>query len=99
MTIGTHRQSSDLLNASSLGTSPGAMALPRSAGRIGALVSAVVALLYLLLYNPLWVPGGDSELYLAVARNLALHRGYLFNGQFVSISPPGWPFLLAGAMR
>ena len=55
--------------------------------------------LYLLLENPYWVPGGDSEVYLAIARNLARGQGYLFNGQPARIAPPGWPMLLAGIIK
>jgi hypothetical protein len=71
----------------------------RYAWRVWAAVSATVVVLYVLLLNPYWVPGGDSELYLAVARNWATGRGHTFNGQSVSICPPGWPLLLAGAMK
>ena len=67
--------------------------------RIAALVTIAVLGFYLLLLNPFWVPGGDSELYVAVARSWALGNGHMFNGQSVSISPPGWPLLLAGVFR
>jgi len=67
--------------------------------RAWAIVSGAVLGLYLLLLNPFWVPGGDSELYLAVARSWAQGGGHVFNGQPVSICPPGWPLLLAGAMK
>ena len=60
---------------------------------------AIVLAMYLLLQNPYWVPGGDSEVYTAIARNLAIGKGYTFNGQPVGIAPPGWPFVLAGAMK
>src|SRR5436190_10639214 len=69
------------------------------ARRVWIALTITVTALYLLLYNPYWVPGGDSELYLAVARNWAIGRGHMFNGQSVSICPPGWPLLLAGAMK
>jgi len=52
-----------------------------------------------LLWNPHWVPGGDSDFYIAVARNLALGRGHTWNGTPVAISPPGWPLVLAAAMK
>ena len=51
------------------------------------------------MYNPYWVPGGDSELYIAVGRSWATGLRHTFNGQFVSICPPGWPLLLAAAMK
>lgn len=59
----------------------------------------VLAILYLLLQNAYWVPGGDSEVYTAIARNLAVGWGYTFNGQPVSMVPPGWCWFLAGAMK
>jgi hypothetical protein len=71
----------------------------REVRRIAALTTAAVLAFYLFLLNPYWVPGGDSELYVAVARNWALGNGHTFNGQSVSISPPGWPLLLAGAFK
>jgi hypothetical protein len=61
--------------------------------------SMLLLAMYLPLQNPYWVPGGDSEVYTAIARNLATGRGYTFNGQPVSMVPPGWPLLLAGAMK
>ena len=59
---------------------------------------STIALCYLVLYHPYWVRGGDSELYLAMARHLARGEGYRYNGQPVSLVPPGWPLLLAGGM-
>ena len=56
-------------------------------------------LFFLLLLNPYWVPSGDGDLYLAIARSIALGEGYRFNGQQVNICPPGWPLLLAGIMQ
>jgi hypothetical protein len=55
--------------------------------------------LYLLLQNPYWVPGGDSEVYTAIARNLLQGEGHTFNGQPVSMVPPGWSWALAAAMK
>lgn len=54
--------------------------------------------MYLLLQNPYWVPGGDSEVYVAMARNLATGQGLLFNGQPVAMVPPGWSLVMAGVM-
>jgi hypothetical protein len=54
---------------------------------------------YLLMLNPYWVPSGDGEVYTAMARSLARGEGLLFNGARAAIAPPGWPILLAGAMR
>ena len=55
----------------------------------------IIAAIFLLVENPYWVPGGDSEVYLGSAINLAKGNGYLFNGQPTRIAPPGWPMLLA----
>ena len=63
-----------------------------------ALVVALL-LLYGLLQNQYWVPAGDSELYAAAARNLALGHGYSFLGQPVAISPPGWSWMMSLMMR
>jgi hypothetical protein len=60
---------------------------------------AIIFGAYLLLQNPFWVPGGDSEVYTSIARSLAQGRGYRFNGQPVSMEPPGWPIVMALAMR
>lgn len=57
-----------------------------------------VTLLYLLLQNDYWVPGGDSEVYLAIARNLVQGKGYTYNAEPVAMIPPGWPIVLAGLM-
>jgi hypothetical protein len=64
-----------------------------------AMLVAGIGAIYLLMYNPFWVPGGDSELYIAVGRSWATGLRHTFNGQLVSISPPGWPLVLAAAMK
>jgi len=51
-------------------------------------VLSIVAAMFLALENPYWVPGGDSEVYIASARNIALGNGYMFNGQAARIAPP-----------
>jgi hypothetical protein len=63
----------------------------------------IAAAIFGLLANRHWVPGGDSEVYLATARNLLLRKfslaqGYIFNGQPMNMVPPGWPYVLAVAM-
>ena len=63
----------------------------------------LAAAIFALLTNRHWVPGGDSEVYLATARNLlkahfSFRRGYIFNGQPMNMVPPGWPYVLAMAM-
>ncbi|MEM8873239.1 MAG: hypothetical protein AAGD32_03175 [Planctomycetota bacterium] len=60
---------------------------------------AFCTILFALLHNPYWSPGGDSEVYTAVARNIAQGDGYMFNGAPYALSPPGWPLLLAGLMK
>jgi hypothetical protein len=63
-------------------------------GAIGLLL-----VLYLLLENPYWVPGGDSDFYVAIARNLAREGRYEYNGLPVAISPPGWPMMMAAVLK
>lgn len=70
-----------------------------AARRLGAGLILLLVLLYTLLLNPYWVRFGDSELYLCAARNLAQGKGYNFNGQPIAIAPPGWPLVLAAAMK
>ena len=73
--------------------------IPRSRWHIWAILMSAIAAIYLLMFNPYWVPGGDSELYIAGGRSWATGCGHTFNGQFVSISPPGWPLVMAAAMK
>lgn len=80
--------------------SPADAATPaRGEWRTWSLVVLSLLAFYALLWNPHWVPGGDSDFYLAAARNLALGRGYTWNGTPVGIAPPGWPLVLAGALK
>src|SRR5262245_34928361 len=76
----------------------GERALSRDLIAFGTAVGILLTM-YLLLANPYWVPGGDSEVYTAIARNLAAGKGYTFNGLPVSMVPPGWPWFLAAAMK
>lgn len=55
--------------------------------------------LFGLLQNPYWVPSGDSEFYIAIARDMARGLGYQWNGQPVAMSPPGWPLVMAAVMK
>ena len=57
-----------------------------------------IALLYLGLYHPYWARGGDSELYLVIARNLVRNKGFTYNGQPVGLVPPLWPLVLGFGM-
>ncbi|MCS7033116.1 MAG: hypothetical protein NZ561_03870 [Phycisphaerae bacterium] len=70
-----------------------------SDARLCLVVVALSGLLFVSLFNPYWVPSGDGDLYVAIARSLVLGEGFKFNGQFVNICPPGWPLILAGVMQ
>jgi hypothetical protein len=59
---------------------------------------AALLIMFGLLQNPYWVPGGDSELYVSIARNLLLGNGYMFNGVGTQIAPRGWPIMMAALM-
>ncbi len=60
----------------------------------------ILSILYSPLYSAHFSPGsGDDAFYLSVARNLATGQGYRWNGSPVMIAPPGWPLVLAAAMR
>ncbi len=75
--------------------------------RIWALAVGIIVLLFALLHNSYWSPSGDGEVYASIARNLArapergesFKQAYRFNGQPVAMVPPGWPVVLAAAMR
>ena len=67
--------------------------------KVFPLVIVALVLTYGLLQNPYWVPSGDSEVYISIARNLARGDGYRFNGQPVAMVPPGWPVLMAVVMK
>jgi hypothetical protein len=71
----------------------------RRVRRWAGIVCLVLLGAYLLLQNPYWVPGGDSDFYVAAARSLARGQGYLYNGLPVAISPPGWPWVMAKVMK
>ena len=51
------------------------------------------------VWNPWWMPSGDAEVFLVVARNLYHGEGLVFNGHPVAFVPPGWPLVLAGLYR
>ncbi|MBC8107222.1 MAG: hypothetical protein H7Z14_11580, partial [Anaerolineae bacterium] len=67
--------------------------------KIWLITIGIVAAIFLLLENPYWVPGGDSEVYISSARSIAMGNGYMFNGQAARIAPPGWPMVLAVVMK
>lgn len=100
MSAGSHPRTSDILDAPRPRVQSASQdRSPAGDWKIWLLTVGAVLLIYLSLLNPYWVPGGDSELYIASARSIALGQGFKFNGQFVSISPPGWPMVLAAAMK
>lgn len=63
------------------------------------LLLVTLPLFYLGLQNGQWVPANDSDVYLAVARNLYRGRGFVFNGVPIVNFPPTWPAVLAAALR
>ena len=69
------------------------------ARKFGWIAAGALLVVYLLLLNPYWVPGGDSDFYVAAARTMARDGRYEYNGLPVNISPPGWPLLMAGVMK
>ena len=62
-------------------------------------ILALLVAIFLALHNPYWIRHGDSEVFLSLARNIAGGQGYRFNSQPVAIVPPGWPLVLAAAMK
>src|ERR1700722_19752918 len=54
-----------------------------------------IAALYLLGFNSQWLIEPDGGLYLNLARNLALGRGYTYGGARQETVYPGLPFALA----
>src|SRR3954452_1478429 len=62
-------------------------------------VAILVIGMFAMLQNPFWSAGGDSEVYLDMARNIARGGGYKFNHQPVSEVTPLWPIVLGAAMR
>ncbi len=71
----------------------------RRVRRWAMVVSFVLLAAYLLLENPYWVPGGDSDFYVAAARSMARGQGFLYNNLPIAISPPGWPWVMAQVMK
>ena len=67
--------------------------------KIFAGLTLTLLALYGLLQNPYWVPSGDSEVYISIARDLVRGYGYQFNGQPVAMVPPGWPWVMAAVMK
>ena len=64
----------------------------------GLVLVLILAVYYGALQNGQWAPISDADLYIPIARSLALGHGFLFNGMVVRAVPPGWPIVLAGAM-
>ena len=64
----------------------------------GPLLLGILFVYYGLLQNGCWRPSPDAALYVATARNILLGRGITFAGHVVTLAPPIWPMVLAGAM-
>ncbi|MBS0188472.1 MAG: hypothetical protein JSS51_10405 [Planctomycetes bacterium] len=60
---------------------------------------AFAGLLVVAAFSTAWRVTPDSALFLGLARNLALGRGFTFNEQIVSTVNPGFPHLLAILFR
>jgi hypothetical protein len=71
----------------------------RSEWRNCAWIGLILLCAYFLLQNAYWAAGPDTAFYITIARNLALHRGFVFNRAAVGNIPPLWPLLLSSAMK
>ena len=71
----------------------------RRAWEAGLVLVLILGVYYGALQNGQWGPVSDADLYVPIARSLALGHGFTFNSSAVQAIPPGWPLLLAGAMR
>jgi len=78
---------------------PAAFVPTRQDWKYCAVLLAILLAMYLFLQNGLWASGPDTALYISVARDIALGRGLTFNGDPVGRAPPGWPLVLAAAMK
>lgn len=89
------------MNANMSTNLPGSVVRPRDSRPIFWLCVAMIplAIVYLSLLNPYWVPSGDGEVYTCIARSLVRGEGLKFNGSRAAIAPPGWPIVLALAMK
>ncbi len=64
------------------------------------LLLVILGALYGACQNGQWLPGGgDDAFYLTIARNLGQGKGFVWDGAPVTLVPPGWPAVLAAAMR
>ncbi|MFT3785304.1 MAG: hypothetical protein QM770_03950 [Tepidisphaeraceae bacterium] len=72
---------------------------PRVQWRWFFLAVGVLLVVYGSMLNPYWVPSGDGDVYTAIARSIVQGHGYRFNGAKAAIAPPGWPLVLAAAMK
>src|SRR5881394_53616 len=78
---------------------PAAYRATRQDWKYCAILLAILLAMYLVLQNGLWSSGPDTAFYISVARDVALGRGLTFNGDPVGRAPPGWPLVLAAAMK
>ncbi len=71
----------------------------RERDRLFCLVGTLLVL-YGLLFNGQWVPGGgDEAYYLSIGRSIGQTGEFSSNGLPVVTVPYGWPYLIAGAMK
>ncbi len=78
---------------------PICQALPKLLDRYRWQMFFGVALCYLLGFNGQWLIEPDGGLYLNLARNLAVGRGYTYGGIRHETVYPGLPLILAGLYR
>jgi hypothetical protein len=71
----------------------------QEAARLACLAGALLVL-YGLLFNGQWVPGGgDEAYYLSIGRSITQTGEFVSNGLPVVTVPYGWPYLIAAAMK
>ena len=81
----------------SWGISPDAAGQERS--RVACL-TGVLLVLYGLLFNGQWVPGGgDEAYYLSIGRTISQTGEFTANGMPVVTVPYGWPYMIAAALK
>ncbi|HEX3358897.1 MAG TPA: hypothetical protein VHS31_18105, partial [Tepidisphaeraceae bacterium] len=72
MTISSHSRSPSLLDEAAPAAQNVRASDARAAWQIWAMLVVAIGAIYLVMFNPYWVPGGDSELYIAVGRSWAI---------------------------
>lgn len=67
--------------------------------RYRALALSVLLLAYLAGFSGQWRPEPDAALYVALGRNLADGKGYVYHDKPHHLAYPGWPWVLAAIFR